>query len=225
MVFSRCAAVFTLAVGAASVAVTPIDKVINLIEDMKSGVESEGRSEAKAYGDFACFCKKTTKVKSDSCKTENDNIDLLTADIGDKTRSKVEDQTDLKNRKNEQVKLSGELAESESQWAKALAEYQVEAADYAKAISSMKSAIKAMKDSNTALVQLPKDVREGISQAVALADAMNMIPVAKRHLTSFLQGKAAVDPDDPGYKYHSNDIVDLLESMHKEFVANKKRLG
>merc|ERR1719253_969875 len=49
---------------------------------------------------------------------------------------------------------------------------------------------------------------------------------AKKHKTivAFLQGQSSVDPDDPEYEYHSNDIVDLLEKMHVEFKDNKKEL-
>jgi len=209
-----------LAVVGAS-AVTPIDKVINLIEGMKSETEADGRSEAAAYGKFACFCKKTTGTKAGSIKKENDNIDSLSADIGDKTQSKADDSTELAKRKADELKLKAELAESESILAKDTSEYEVEAADYSKAISSMKSAIKAMKDSGASLLE----VKEGLSQTLALADAMNIMPAPKRKaIASFLQGKATVDPDDPDYKYHSNDISDLLGKMLGEFKGNKETL-
>lgn len=204
-------------------AVTPIDKVINLIENMKSETEADGRSEAAAYGKFACFCKKTTGTKAGSIKKENDNIDSLSADIGDKTQSKADDSTELAKRKADELKLKAELAESESILEKDTSEYQVEEADYSKAISSMKSAIKAMKDSGAGASLL--SVQEGLSQTLALADAMNIMPAPKRKaIASFLQGKATVDPDDPDYKYHSNDIADLLGKMLGEFKANKKTL-
>jgi hypothetical protein len=195
---------------------TPIDKVINLIEGMKSDVENEGRSEAKSYGDFACFCKKTTKVKADSVKKENDNIDALSATIADKTESKAEDVAETSKRKDRQVDLSKKLDESNSQWEKDLAAYQVKEADYEMAISSLKGAIKSMKDSRPSAAVLLS-----IRQTVALAETMNMVVAPKHKATvSFLQG----GPDREGYDYHSNDIIELLESLHTDFTAEKKEL-
>jgi len=191
---------------------------------MKRTVENDGKAEAKAYGDFACFCKKSTKTKSDSIKTENDNIDNWSADIADKTQSKAEDTTDLAERKDKHVELGNKLAESEALWAKTLAAYKLEEADYSKAISSLKSAIKAMKDSKPAAAVF-LSVRQGLKETLELADAMNLVAAPKhKKVASFLQGKASVDPDDPEYEYHSNDIIELLEKLHKDFSGEKKEL-
>jgi len=223
MALTRCVAFFAFAAFAVA-EVTPIDKVINLIEGMKSGVEKDGRAEAKAYGDFACFCKKTTTKKADSVKKENDNIDAFSATIADKTQSKEEDVAEVAKRKDQQVTLSKKLDESVSSWEKQLAEYELEAADYEKAISSLKGAMKSMKDSRPSAASL-LSVRESLSQTLALADIMNMVAAPKhKAAASFLQGKTAVDPSDPEYEYHSNDIIDLLESLHKDFVEEKRQL-
>jgi len=209
---------------ASTVTVTPIEKVITLIDDMKKKVEAEGRTEAKAYGDFACFCKKTTGIKSASIIKENDNIDAQSADIADKTQSKEEDTTELGQRKNDQVKFSKQVQESSANWAKALSQYQVEEADYNKAISSLRKAIKAMKASKPSAASF-LSVRTDLSETLALAEALNLATAPKRKaISSLLQGKVGVDPKDPEYDYHSNDIIELLESLHKEFTGEKKEL-
>merc|ERR1719478_923568 len=54
---------------------------------------------------------------------------------------------------------------------------------------------------------------------------MNMVDAPKRKaVTSMIQGQASVDPEDPEYKFHSNDIVDLLKSLHKDFKGEKATL-
>lgn len=224
MVHFRYVVWLALLQAGATAAVTPIEKVITLIDDMKKKVEAEGRTEAKAYGDFACFCKKTTGIKSASIIKENDNIDALSANIADKTQSKEGDSTELRKRKNDQVKFSMQVQESAANWAKALSQYQVEEADYNKAISSLRKAIKAMKASKPSAASF-LSVRTDLSETLALADALNLVTAPKRKaITSLLQGKAGVDPKDPEYDYHSNDIIELLEQLHKEFTAEKKEL-
>merc|ERR1719364_138590 len=39
-----------------------------------------------------------------------------------------------------------------------------------------------------------------------------------------IQGQASVDPEDPDYKYHSNDIIDLLVKLEGDFKGEKKTL-
>merc|ERR1719353_2560568 len=68
-----------------AVEVSPVEKVINLLEELKTEVEEEGKSEAKTYDEFACFCKDTTKEKSDAIKTDQDNIEEYAADMQENT--------------------------------------------------------------------------------------------------------------------------------------------
>jgi len=211
----------TVAASAVASEVTPIEKVITLLEDMKSGVEQDGRNEAKVYDEFSCFCRDTTKTKSDSVIRENDNIDRLSANIADKTQSKADDTTELAKRKKDGEKMAADLAESTANWEKRLSEYQVQSADFSKAISSLKGAIKSMKDTGGGASLL--SVKQGLSKTLALADAMQMVTSPEhKAAASFLQ--AAVDPNDPEYEYHSNDIVKLCESLLKDFSENKKDL-
>jgi len=70
--------------------VTPIEKVITLLEDLKAEVESEGSGEAATYDEFACFCKDTTAQKSEAITTGQDTIDQLSAEIEAKTAEKAE---------------------------------------------------------------------------------------------------------------------------------------
>jgi len=225
MTAMRCLVLVTMVTGAAAMEVTPIDKVITLIQGMKDDVEKEGKAEAGTYGKFACFCKTTTMAKSTSVKDGNDKIDSLSADIADKTQSKKKDSTELSQRKQKQESLSADLDSTTARCAKEKAEYEAEAADLNKAISSLKNALKAMKDGgHKGAAFLQGSAQEDLMQTLAMANAMNLVDAPKRkEVTSMIQGKASVDPSDPDYKYHSNDIVDLLVKLEKDFKGEKSK--
>jgi len=205
--------------------VTPIEKVISLIEGMHKEVADDGKAEAVTYNSFACFCKSTTTAKSNSIKNGNDAIDAQSANIADKTASQTTDSTELSGRKAKQEKLSADLDNTVARCTKEKATYEAEANDMNKALSSLKSALKSMKDSKPAAALLQGAVRDDLAQTIALAEAMNMVSAPKtKAIASMIQKKASVDPNDPEYKFHSNDIVDLLATLQTDFKKEKKDL-
>jgi hypothetical protein len=205
-----------------AVAVTPIEKVISLIEDMKTEVENDGKNEATEYDKFACFCKDTTLQKSDSVKKGTDKIHELSADIADKTQQKKEDIAELGDRKKKQEKDAAELESTNVRCAKEKAEYEAEAADLSKAIQSLKDAIKAMTDSKPASFLA---IRERLAKTLAMAEVMNKVS-APHHkaVVAFLQQGASVDPTDPEYAFHSEDIIEVCNNLLVDYTANKKDL-
>merc|ERR1719191_2483918 len=64
------------------VSVTPIQKVIQMLEDMHAKGVAEKEAEAAAHTEFTQFCKDTAWDKSTSIKTAKASIEELTADIG-----------------------------------------------------------------------------------------------------------------------------------------------
>merc|ERR1719310_2630557 len=76
-------------------AVTPVEKVISLLKGMSDKLTEESSAEAATYDTFACYCKDTTATKSDSIKEGQDSIDLLSAEIAEKTATKASKTTEL----------------------------------------------------------------------------------------------------------------------------------
>eukprot|EP00427_Karlodinium_veneficum_P011011 CAMPEP_0169095036 /NCGR_PEP_ID=MMETSP1015-20121227/18266_1 /TAXON_ID=342587 /ORGANISM="Karlodinium micrum, Strain CCMP2283" /LENGTH=657 /DNA_ID=CAMNT_0009155737 /DNA_START=157 /DNA_END=2130 /DNA_ORIENTATION=- len=189
---------------------------------MKTEVEQDGQNEATEYDKFACFCKDTTLSKSDSVKKGTDKIHELSADIADKTQQKKEDIAELGDRKKQQEKDAAELEATNVRCAKEKAEYEAEAADLSKAIQSLKDAIKAMKDSKPASFLA---IRERLAKTFALAEVMNKLSSPKhKAVLALLQQGSTVDPSDPEYQYHSNDIIEVCENLLVDYTANKKDL-
>mmetsp|Transcript_26435 Transcript_26435/g.75672 ORF Transcript_26435/g.75672 Transcript_26435/m.75672 type:complete len:727 (-) Transcript_26435:62-2242(-) len=206
-------------------AVTPVEKVITLIEDLKTEVETEGVAEATTYDSFACFCKDTTSSKSQSITGGRDNIDLLSADIADKTAKKEEKDAELAKRKSDQEELATDLQTTETHFQKEQAVYEASEADLSKAISSLDNAIKAMEKSKPASASL-MSIRESVERSLALADIMNLISEPKhKAVSAFLQTGTTVDPVDPTYKYHSHGIIETLDKLLTDFRAEKTQLG
>jgi len=202
-----------------AVKVTPVEKVISLVEDLKTEVETDGKNEAKAYEEFACFCKTQSGAKSNAIITNNDNINGQSATIADKTQTKKNKIEELTERKAKQEKLAAELAETEARWAKEKAEFEAIDADLSKAIQGLKDAISAMQKtggSAAAFIQ----AHAGVKKTLEMAMVMGTIkPADHKAVTAFLQ-KSSVDPTDPEYEYHSQGIIDICKKLLKDYTDN-----
>jgi chromosome segregation ATPase len=192
-------------------AVTPVEKVITLLEDLKSQVEGEGKEEAATYDKFACFCKDKTKDKSGAIVSGNDEIDQLSADIASNTALKSEKSTELMERKKKQEEHESDLEAEVQRCQKEEAEFEAQVADLSKAVSSLSKALTALKDSKPSSFLQMKDL---VHDSLALADALSLIPSPKKSkVQAFLQ----VDPEDPAYKFQSQGIIDTIDQLHKDF--------
>merc|ERR1719321_802018 len=228
MAFRRAAAVFLVLAAAGGSAVTPVEKVITLLEDLKAEVEENGVKEGATYDEFACFCKDTNSDKTDSILELQDTINSLSAEIGDKTATKDAAEKEKGDRTKAKEDAEKKLADTTARCAKQQAEYEQEAQEMSKAISMIERAIKALEDAKPgagSFLQLPGDLRASVEQSLALADSLSLIDTHKKKVVSaFLQGGASVDPNDPEYKYHSQPIIDILEKLLTEYRNKKAEL-
>jgi len=204
--------------------VTPLEKVLALLEGIQSEVQTEGEAEAASYDKFACFCKDKTKAVSDSILTGKDKIGTLSATIKDSTAQKAEKTTDLADRKQKQESLASELADTTARCAKEAAEYAANDADLSKAITSLAdatAAIETSKSSGRPTANLVA-VKQSVQKSMALAEALKIIDAGPKWggaMTAFLQ--EGVDPSDPSYKFHSDPILNVLGKLADEFKEKK----
>lgn len=204
--------------------VTPVEKVITLLEDLESEVKEEGTKEAGTYDEYACFCKTTTETKSDSIMTGQDTIDTLSAGIAEDTATVAGKKTELQAKKKEVEELTAELDSVVASCLKEAAEFQAEMADLTKACNSLDKALQAMqtaKGGGASLLQSNSTLREEVGSTLAIAEAMSLVEAPKRRaVLAFMQGRR-VDPNSPEYKFHSDGIISVLEKLKTEFDGKK----
>ena len=75
--------------------VSPVEKVVTMLEDLQTQVVVEGKAEAKTYDKFACFCKDMTAEKTDAINTGTDKSADLSALIEQLTNDRSEADDDI----------------------------------------------------------------------------------------------------------------------------------
>jgi len=213
-----------LALGISALAVaekvTPVEKVITLLEDLKEEVEHEGETEAATYDTFSCFCKSMTETKAQAIKDEQDNIEGFAATL--------QEQTSISNAKAHEIKeldsliatLDKDMAKIESMREKEKTKYESQAADLQKGIDGLEGAIADMKAGMpSSLAQVKTSVRKSL----LMADTLDMDPKRTRVLAALLQEGESEAPEGDG-EFHSGDIVATLEKLQKDFRGRKTQL-
>merc|ERR1719473_304150 len=197
--------------------VSPVEKVITLLEDLKTETEDEGKAEAETYDTFACFCKDTTKEKSDAIKEEQDNIDEFAATL--------EEQTGISNAKAHETKeleeligtLDKDMIDITARREKEQAKYEATAADLNKANTQLETAIADMQAGKGASFL---SVKKSIRKSVIMADALDLSPKQQRSISALLQEDSDESPDGD-FAFHSDDIIATLSDLEKDFKAKK----
>jgi chromosome segregation ATPase len=200
-------------------AVTPVEKVVNLLKKMQSEVEAEAKAEAEAYDKYACFCKEqadeflhaTTKSQKiiDELTAQIENlsakINTLNGQIGDANKqissTEAEMTTEATNRENEK------------------AEYVTSDEDVREAIDELNYAIKFLKD-EAKHVKAHQDqaLVQAVSTAVIHSPNMVFSDREQKLVRSFLDKNPG---EAHASEFHSQDILALLMKMLQVFKQKK----
>merc|ERR1719163_1612531 len=186
--------------------VSPVEKVITLLEDLKTETEEAGKAEATTYDKFACFCKDTTEEKSKAIKEEQDNIDEFAATLEEQTG--ISNAKALETKELEELigKLDKEMTDITARREKEKAKYEATAADLTKANTQLETAIADMQAGKGASFL---SVKKSIRKSVIMADALDLSPKRQRAITALLQEEADESPEGD-FSFHSDDIIATL---------------
>jgi hypothetical protein len=192
--------------------ITPVESVINLLEKLEKQTMEEGKAEAAGYDKFACFCKEQADEKLYSITTKNQKLELLTAQI-------KACQGDITNLNKEIADLNTEISDLQStceaeQKARdaAFNAYAIKRDDLAGAISGVDEAIELLKGG-----QAPALIQDKI--AASVTKASNSVKDVTT-FTNLLQ----VNEDPAGFKFHSGEIIEIMQDTLKKFKVNKNDL-
>jgi len=191
-----------------------VGKAVELLKTLQQQILKEGEEEAATYNKFACFCKDTTSEKSEAIKKGEDEKAKLIASIESKSaeRERLDGLidrliADIKKVEKEMKKLTKDRKETE-------ASFDQTVADMEPALTGLRGAIKAVKNSKPdSFVQVA--FHDEVRNAVMLADAMGFTS-AQAAAKIFLQAPSNEVPME-NYKFHSEGIISTLEKLLTEF--------
>jgi len=195
------------------VAVTPVEKVVQLLGKLSEQIAEEGAKEAAEYDKYACFCKEQADFKQNSIEKSDEKIEELEAAI-EKLSTEIADlNADIAALGKKITKIEEDMAKEKKKRDKEHKKFVEADKEMAEAIEAVRAAIEAIKNSKTDM----KDAKLDLAQVAALSTRYSSNPHLQM-VTALLEQKP------PAYEFRSNDIIALLSRLLTDFKDNKQQL-
>merc|ERR1719482_940777 len=209
-----------LAALAAASEVTPVQKVIQLMEGMLEQGKKEKHEEQVQFAAYKQFCDDTTVEKKRAIAEANEKIDVLKADIAKYTADAARLTKEIAAHDEDISVWTGDSKAATKVREIEKADYDATHKDYSESISALERAIAVLK----------KQAYNRKQAALIQLTTMDLIPQeAKRALNAFLQedpdeGLAVSAPEAEGYEFQSSGIIEMFEKLLDKFVAERTQL-
>lgn len=214
-----------------SVSVTPIQKVLQLMDDMIAKGTKEKQTEEVKFASFNEWCGNTQRIKTDEIAAGVERMEELTASI-DKSGVKIKKLTERIQELDEDV----ERWESDKKAAtdvrtKEEADFSATVTDYSESLDALDGAIEVLKKQAYArnqaeLVQTLLQVGRQKLVSNKIKDAlMSFLQLQQPDVKEMPDDKMSYQaPEAAGYEFQSGGVVDMLLKLKDEFEEKKGKL-
>merc|ERR1719261_648831 len=202
--------------------VTPVQKVLELLQGMKAKGIAEMKAEEVTFSAYSQWCDNQDRIKKKEIAEANEKIEKLnaeiakaTADIDELTARIQELDEDIGRWKKDQTAATT-IREKEK------ADFEATLQDYSESIDALERAINVLKKQSADKPQAE------LVQSLLQVKALRLVPSeTKGALSSFLQQDPAATysaPEANAYEFQSGGIVDMLEKLKADFKKQKLQL-
>merc|ERR1719281_2257060 len=208
--------------------VTPVQKVIQMLNDMMAKGKAEKEDEQVRFATFTQFCKSTTTEKNQAIETTSAEIDDLTADIASYGEDIMTKEKEIAQHDDDIGAWTKEKEEATYAREKEHADFVVEHQDYTESIDSVERAIESIEAGN-------KDVSL-VQQKTTLKNVASLPKVpaeTKKVIMSFLQGdhnRLEADllevsaPQGKVFESQSSGVLDMVKGMGEKMEDKREEV-
>jgi len=210
--------------------VSPVDKVITMLEDLQIQVINEGKAEAKTYDKFACFCKDLSAEKAAEITSGQDAVNDLSAKIQNLESDRASLDSDVDELNKKILKLSSEIAEAKATRKKEHAHFLEVHAEISTALKNAMGAVKEIKAKMSAVGGAFLSTKDGkrmvdqVKRAALTADSLGLLSNSRKGskvLSSLLQ-TAETQPEE--FAFQSDEILNMVEDLVNDFKDAKSNV-
>jgi len=205
-------------------AVTPIQKVLELLGGMLEKGKAEKHDEQVQFASYKQFCDDTTMEKQNAIADAEEQIEVIKADI-QKYAADIELLTKEIAGHEEDISVwKGDGVAAGKVRAIEKADYDAQHKDYTESIEAIQMAIGVLKKQARSIPQ---------ASLIQIADNLKgqtlIPPEAKRVLDAFLEqdpdyGLGVSAPESAAYENRSGGVIEMLEKLLTQFTSERTTL-
>jgi len=206
-------------VSATAVAETPVAKVVRLLTDMKSRLETEAKADAELYDQLACWCETNKRDKDAAVDMAEKQITALTSSIEEYAAKSAELKANIERLMKEVAENTAALNTATAIREKENSEFSDSEQELLASAQSVTTAVAALsKHHPDAFLQVSvsSDVVSGVSAALEKHGKEALAPSQRKLLAAFLQQPAGYN----SYNSRSGEIFGILKQMKETFESN-----
>jgi len=208
--------------GAAKSEVTPVQKVVQLMNGMLEKGKKEKHDEQVQFAAYKQFCDDTSVEKTRAIAEANEQIGTLKADIQKYS-------ADAATLTKEIAGLDEDISIWEGDIKAATNVREIEKSDYDAMHKDYSESVDALQRAIAVLKKQSHDRSQGSFVQVAALKQLSLIPAeAKKTIDSFLQGSedglAVSAPEANAYEFQSSGVVEMLEKLNDKFIDERTAL-
>jgi exonuclease VII small subunit len=228
---------------ASGAALSPVSRVVELLQALGKTIEEEGKKEEDLYESYVCWANSVIEQKTASNVEADARIDTLETYIADLDAGRIELSSERIDLEKDIASLMSELEEAKALRAKEKADFEDAKAEMTSAIDALQSAIDVLEKATAAhkegvfLAVRSRLGHKSESFAQQHVNLQNAVTLGERFLSkadaTFLRRLLTGDVPDADwkklnrkavfkmkYKGRSFKIQDLLNKMHGTFKSN-----
>jgi outer membrane murein-binding lipoprotein Lpp len=205
----------------------PIARIVRLLEDMKSQLETEGANDAEVYKELTCWCNTNRDEKTAAIALAEKTIANLEAELGEDAAKMAELKEKVKNGRVENRKNQKALDEATELRFKERKAFHEEEKDALATIEACKQAIVVLSKHHPELAQLKAVAKTLLSTKVVSESrsrsTIDGIVALKGFLKSVTEESTTSLLQIPGFQSYapqSGQVFGMLKQMKETFEGN-----
>eukprot|EP00451_Oxyrrhis_marina_P039617 CAMPEP_0204391260 /NCGR_PEP_ID=MMETSP0469-20131031/61157_1 /ASSEMBLY_ACC=CAM_ASM_000384 /TAXON_ID=2969 /ORGANISM="Oxyrrhis marina" /LENGTH=646 /DNA_ID=CAMNT_0051385215 /DNA_START=57 /DNA_END=1997 /DNA_ORIENTATION=+ len=197
-------------------AVTPTEKVVQLLEGMTKKAQEEKTADEAAYKKYARFCRNTAQDKGHSIDDANKKMDDLKAEIAMQTADSERLGTEIKDLDQKIAEAEQAMQDATELRTKEKADFEAHNTDLGESIDGLEQALPLLKSK---MGSVPQSLLQLAAKRQEAGQWQNVW-----HRLALMQQGAEGAPEAAAYEGHTAGILDLVQDMLKKTEAERQAL-
>mmetsp|Transcript_157600 Transcript_157600/g.273439 ORF Transcript_157600/g.273439 Transcript_157600/m.273439 type:complete len:676 (+) Transcript_157600:43-2070(+) len=206
--------------------VTPVQKVLDLMDGMLAKGKEEKHIEQTQFAAYKQFCDDTSAAKGAAIDETKATIAILKADIAKNTATAAELAQQIAGHEEDISVFKGDIAAATKVRKIEKVEFDKMHADYSESIDALERAIAVLKKQAYDRKQAPTT---SLAQVEALKKLALIPKSARRAIDAFLSEEVSEEdldkaPEANAYEFQSTGVIDMLEKLLDKFSDERTTL-